>query len=464
MSGAPPPPPPPLGPSRSNPPLSAGGPSASDWEEEDQTTVYDRGEHDIPPSFFGAAPSRPSGALSVPPPPMSRPSAPVPTPPVSRLPVTATRKLQRPPGGFPTPDFAPATGTIPDLKPNRTPFWVAALVVAALGIGLFFVLRGSGGGLVITVAGSGGQALDSVEILVDGQVKCSSSPCRLGEIPSGTHMVRARADGYQETADTAVLISGGQDAVHNIKLVRASGTGVRVSAEGSGLVLLVDGKEVGPLPQEIKDLSPGEHKLVVQGEQFESFAQSVMVNANEMQTIGPLKLRVTKGLARIKAGANADGAKVILETGNEKRSLPSLPMDLQIDTQKPHRLIASRRGYRDYSETITFEDGEPEKEFIIQLSPDGDEQESTSAAVRPGRRPPSGSERPAAGGQATLSINSIPASKVILDGRPLGETPKVGVSVSPGSHTIIFVRDGARQTKSVSVEAGDKKTVVHRFK
>jgi serine/threonine-protein kinase len=61
-------------------------------------------------------------------------------------------------------------------------------------------------------------------------------------------------------------------------------------------------------------------------------------------------------------------------------------------------------------------------------------------------------------------LNSIPASKVILDGRPLGDTPKVGVSVSPGSHTVLFVRDGERQAKSVTVGPGEKKTVVHRFK
>jgi serine/threonine-protein kinase len=289
---------------------------------------------------------------------------------------------------------------------------------------------------------------------------CLFQRVQLTDIPAGTRMVRARADGYQETADTAVLISGGQDAVHNIKLVRASGTGIRVTAEGPGLVLSVDGSEVGPLPQELKELSPGEHKIRVEGEHFETFTKNVMVSTNEMQAIGPLRLRVTKGLARIKAGANAEGAKIILETGNEKRSLPSLPMDLQIDTSKPHRLIASRRGFSDYDQVISFEDGAPEREFVIELEA---EAEGGSTQWRP-RRTTSGAERPSASGQASLSINSIPASKIILDGRPLGNTPKVGVSVSPGSHTIVFVLDGQRQTKSVTVGSGDKKTVVHRFK
>lgn len=372
------------------------------------------------------------------------------------------RKLDRPAGAIPQL----GAGSFPELRPKRTPLIVAGLAALALLVGLFFVLRSSSGGLVVTVAGSGGQALDSVEVLVDGTVRCNASPCRLEGLEAGTHMIRARADGYQETADTAVLISGGQDAVHNVKLVQASGTGIRVSGEGPGLVLYVDGREIGPLPQELKDLSPGEHKVRVQGEHFEPYEQNVIVSPNEMQAIGPLRLKVTKGLAHIRAAASASGAKVILETGNERRSLPSLPMDLQIDTSKPHRLVASKRGYSDYSETISFEDGEPEREFVIDLEANEEPDPPSGGQTRPNPRPPSGGrDRSAApSGQATLSLNSIPASKVILDGRPLGDTPKVGISVEPGSHTVMFVRDGERQTKSVTVAPGEKKTVVHRFK
>lgn len=361
----------------------------------------------------------------------------------------------------------------PAAKPSRTPLVLAALAAAALLVGLFFVLKTSDGGLVVTVAGTGGQPLDAVEVLVDGQSRCKASPCKLEEVPAGTHMVRARADGYQETADTAVVVTGGEDAVHNIKLVKASGTGVRVSAEGPGLVLFVDGREVGPLPQELKDMTPGEHKLRVEGEQFEPHSENVVIVANEMKAIGPLRLKVVKGLAHIRGGSGADGANIVLEAGGEKRQLPALPIDLHIETAKPHTLIATRKGYETFREEVTFEDGKAEREFVIELEPEADEDDSSSTAARVGGgrrvpRPPSGDpveeERPASSGQATLSINSIPASKVILNGRPLGTTPKVGIKVSPGSHTVMFVRDGERKTKTVTVGAGEKKTVVERFK
>ena len=69
----------------------------------------------------------------------------------------------------------------------------------------------------------------------------------------------------------------------------------------------------------------------------------------------------------------------------------------------------------------------------------------------------------AATGQGTLNINSIPVSKVLLDGRPIGSTPKAGVSVAPGSHTVTFVKDGERKSVTVTVKAGETKVAAVKF-
>lgn len=63
-----------------------------------------------------------------------------------------------------------------------------------------------------------------------------------------------------------------------------------------------------------------------------------------------------------------------------------------------------------------------------------------------------------------LNINSIPTSKVILDGKVLGSTPKVKVKVTPGAHLVTFVNtDGVKFEKSVLVVAGETAPVVHKF-
>jgi PEGA domain len=439
--------------SRPPPPPSAPSSGSNGWDDEDdKTTIYTRDSH-LPPFLFGATPPRTTSVPDAPPPPMSRPSAPIPIQP------SATPTLQT---GRVSAADAPAS-VPPGPTANRTPILLGGLALALLGLVLYFLLRPTTGGLVVTVAGPGNKPLDVVEVVIDGKLACKSSPCIQKDLPAGTHMVQARADGYQETAEAAVLVSGQQDAVHNIRLVQAAGSGIRISAVGSGLRLSVDGRDIGPLPQELSDMSPGPHVLRVESEQFDTWEQQVTVVPDQMQALGPLKLRVKKGLAKISAGENADGAKLVLESDGDRRSLPSLPITLHIDTTKPSTLVATRKGFDTFRQTLTFEDGVPEKTFEVTLV-----SESSPAPQAAPQRAPSPAPRApaptAATSTGTLNINSIPAASVILDGRPLGTTPKVGISVTVGAHTVVFIKDGERQTKSVNVGAGQTQTVVHRFK
>jgi serine/threonine protein kinase len=87
-------------------------------------------------------------------------------------------------------------------------------------------------------------------------------------------------------------------------------------------------------------------------------------------------------------------------------------------------------------------------------------QPSSSAGGQPSS---SAGGHAAAEAQGILNINSIPVSKVILDGRPLGETPKVGVRVAPGAHQVTFVHQSGRKSVSVTVAAGETKAAVVKF-
>jgi hypothetical protein len=323
----------------------------------------------------------------------------------------------------------------------------------------------------VTVSGPGSKPLDSVEVYLNGELKCSSSPCTISGLAADTYMLRAMAAGYQTMADTAIAVVAGQKAVHNLTLVRAAGTGIKVIAEGTGLKLFVDGKEIGPLPQELKDMDPGEHIIKVAGsDRFEPYEKQILVEPEQMQTIGPLKLKVTKGLASIVPGAGAEDARVLLVSGNDRRALPGLPINLDIPTNRPHTIVATKKGYETFRKAIAFEDGKAEKTFEVALTPTGEEEPIAAAPAGGARRGArsagavsSPAPAPAAAGSATLNINSIPVSNIILDGRPLGPTPKVGVKVSAGSHTIVFVSGTDRKTATVNVPAGQTKTVAVRF-
>jgi hypothetical protein len=63
-----------------------------------------------------------------------------------------------------------------------------------------------------------------------------------------------------------------------------------------------------------------------------------------------------------------------------------------------------------------------------------------------------------------LNINSIPYSKVVLDGRPLGDTPRVEIAVAAGMHTVLFVHpEHGRIQKEVYVDSGHTVLAAVRF-
>ncbi len=345
----------------------------------------------------------------------------------------------------------------------------AVLVLGALAAG--YLLMSRTGTMVITVAGPGNAPVDGVKVFVDDKLVCEKSPCAPLDLDPGTHLVKVSADGYAPMADKGVKIEAGDETPVNITLAALDNAGVRVAAEGSGLSLIVDGKNVGPLPQEVKGLAPGEHTIKVTGnDRYEPFEQTVNLESSQVLDLQP-ELKVIKGLAIIEAGDNADGAKIMLVSGSERRQLRSLPKRVDISSDKTYTLVATRKGYQTYEEEVEFKDGKAEKTFVINLTPEDEGTEDAPAArtVAAAPRAPRATRsaaptRAAPSSKATLNLNSIPASNVILDGRPLGSTPKIGVSVSPGSHTVMFVHpEHGRKSRAVTVQAGKTATAAVRF-
>jgi len=286
--------------------------------------------------------------------------------------------------------------------------------------------------------------------------------------------VSVSADNYKKTADKAITVDKGQNVVLPVTLVpKARGTGMRVAVTGnpSGLRLSVNGNDEGPLPVELKDLDPGEYQIRISGsDRYDPYEGKVSVEADKIVSVEP-KLKVIKGLAHIKPGTGAEGAKVLLVSGNERRPLPKLPIKIDIKPDKTYTLVAQKRGYREFRRPISFDDGQAEKVFEVTMVPDGGAADTggdtTPTRITRGTPSPSPAPAPApatAKGNGRLNINSIPASNVILDGRPLGQTPKIGISVPSGRHTVMFIHpEYGRKTTSVNVKPGGTATAAVRF-
>lgn len=332
-----------------------------------------------------------------------------------------------------------------------------------------FFARGAAGSAVISVAGPGGKAVNHVTVKVDGESRCTESPCLVGELEPKIHMIQVSAPGYAEMAPRAIKVEAGEESAVNIELVSPSaGTGISVPSTASGVKLVIDGKEIGPLPVDVTDLSPGSHTVELTGSPyFAPFKKTVNVGADEIVKLEPA-LELQKGQLRVELGSHADGAEILLVGGaNKPAKLHKLDLpqniDLPADTQ--YKVVARRAGYEEFEKTVSFSPEHPEITVVVALAPSASE----GAASAPSGHVSSSSSGPApaaasSSGQGVLNINSIPIANVIVDGKPMGSTPRLGVKVKAGNHTVVFVHpQKGRKVQQVKVGAGETKVVVARF-
>ncbi|MDB4942327.1 MAG: serine/threonine protein kinase [Labilithrix sp.] len=388
-----------------------------------------------------------------------------------------------------------ATAVVPRAQQGSKAGMIIALIVgvfAAMAIAGFFLMPRTGT-LVVNVADAKGGAVSKLEILVDEKKACDAAPCIVHDVPAGVHQVKVVAQGYEPPAPRAVTVEGRKDSALDFTLntaagghggALAGGTGLKASGTQSGVRLVVDGKEYGPLPQEIHDLTPGEHKVKLVGsDRYAALEKTVEVKQDELLDLGNVALKVLKGKATIQLGT--PGAKVYLVNGTNRKEVPQFPIAIDFDPNEKWQLEAKMPGMEDYSSPISFDDGQAEKTIVVTLSPKGTTAAPTTAAApfqaaRPAQQPtaawippkePSApvaapKEPAAAGGEAFLNINSRPAATVLLDGKPLGPTPRVKVSVTPGTHTVLFVNaeESLKKSVSVTVAAGETKAVTAKLR
>jgi serine/threonine-protein kinase len=287
------------------------------------------------------------------------------------------------------------------------------------------------------------------------------------------------AEGFERTAPQAVIVKSGEDAVHNVTLqapIVVAPTGLDIPASSAGLELSIDGKPVGTLPQKVLDLTPGEHVLEVSGgDRYVEEKKTVKVIEGQVLSLQPFYLGVKRGRAIIEAGDGADEATVKLDGKTIK-----LPHTADLDASRKHTITATRDGYQDFKTDVKFEPGKAERTFSVSLEPSDEaeaEEDEEAAPTRrtsvasaakssrrsTARRSSSASSSSSSSGKGTLNITSSPSAMVILDGRPIGKTPRMGVKVSPGAHSIVFVSDKGRKRATTKVAAGASKTVSVRF-
>ncbi|WP_437972370.1 PEGA domain-containing protein [Sorangium sp. So ce260] len=485
-----------------------------DWDDEEESThVYDRQGSDSMPgrstplpaggspaipkaaaallaSSGGAAPSARARTPIPTPPPI--PSAP-PAPPMLDIGHRPLSRNDEPTAIRPRPVTQQGTGKAGVLLGGLA--LVAVLILAVV------MLVPKKGALTIDLKAPGGASVARAEIFIDGQKRCDTVPCVVRELDPGSKAVKILAPDFPPR-DAVEIVEGGKDKVVVITLDGATGarastsastaTGVKASGAQPGVKVSVDGVEKGTLPLEVS-VSPGEHKIRFDGgERYEPVEQTVEVGQGQTKDLGTVTLKVLKGQVTLDLATSGASVKLVSAKGTEKKLPDSAwkkaPVKVDVNPSEGWKVVATKKGYEDFSQAISFEDGQAERTIRIALgeaskpapaavaaapSPDpapapapveAAAPRSEAPAAAPKAEAPAAAPAPAAAGNATLNINSIPVSKVVLDGRPLGSTPKVGVSVPAGSHTVTFIHSElGKKSVTVSVKAGETKTAAVKF-
>jgi hypothetical protein len=203
--------------------------------------------------------------------------------------------------------------------------------------------------------------------------------------------------------------------------------------------IFVDGRERCQTSPCVEEVSVGVHQVKVLCDGYEPPAvQAVAVAAGRPGSAGFTLFPSTK------AGAGQDLAAVMpAPVDTAERAQAAAPSASPAPVTSERSPAAAQRPRRSAGPAVAA---------------------SQQCGVAPLNMPPAPSAA-AGSDEGFLTINSIPPATCFLDGKAIGPTPVVHVSVHAGVHTVKFVNTdrGLEKTVTVKVDAGETKPAVTRL-
>jgi hypothetical protein len=129
-------------------------------------------------------------------------------------------------------------------------------------------------------------------------------------------------------------------------------TGIVEITATDGANVFVDGREVGPAPQQV-DLGAGSHRVRVEKDGFQAFEREVHVVPGRTLSI---EARLAAVLPRLSVSADVPGAQVFLD----RKFVGEAPLVIRDVEPGDHRLNVSAEGYEGFREDITVGPGKNE--------------------------------------------------------------------------------------------------------
>lgn len=216
--------------------------------------------------------------------------------------------------------------------------------------------------LKASVGGQGGSIkvlsnVNGAHVFLDG-VDMGPVPVDIKDAKPGEHIIDVKAPGYQDREEK-VTVNTGSAAILKLDLnptaPKDTGT-LKVVSLVPNADVFIDGASVGKAPIE-KQISGGEHFVVVQLEGYKKFELKVRLEPGQTQTVSA----ELKAVGRVRILSTPPGANVLIN-GLPQGHTPLELADLEVGATVVQIELP---GYNQYSETINVEGG---KSAVIQAN------------------------------------------------------------------------------------------------
>ena len=312
---------------------------------------------------------------------------------------------------------------------------------------------------------------DPTVLFDDQQVQATSSPFVLANVEPGAHLIEVRKTGYQAWS-TQIDLRPGQTLTLPAVTLRPDegetpaagegGTGIALTSTPPGARVFVDGRQLeGTTPLRMDHLPAGSHTVRVEADGRRPWQRQIQVASGQIMD---LAAELEAGTVSVRFESTPRGAEVVLVRGDEREAIGTTPVRGDVETAGESWTVEmSRAGYETWREALEVPEGEERHTVEAELERERRAVNTSSMITRMDPPPDNGGETtPAAGGTGTLRVNTRPWSQVYVDGRLIGNTPQMNISVPAGSHRLTLVNPdfNIRHNVTVSVPAGDTVTKV----
>jgi hypothetical protein len=140
---------------------------------------------------------------------------------------------------------------------------LGAVVLVLLGVMGWLLTRGGDGGLNENVGELVVQSRpEGAQVKIDGEVK-GVTPLTI-RLDRGAHVLEVQS-GTSEPRVIPLMIQGGVQTSQYVELRGSAATGIlEIASQPAGARIIIDGQNRGTTPATIRDLTPGEHTVVLE--------------------------------------------------------------------------------------------------------------------------------------------------------------------------------------------------------